>query len=65
MRLDARDRWIIHTAGLHREPIASGGSALRPCEGQQVCDALNAEGLSTRTGKPWTKGVVTRILGRG
>jgi hypothetical protein len=52
MRLDARDHWIIRAAGLHREPIASGGSALRPCEGQQVCDALNAEGLSTRTGKP-------------
>jgi DNA invertase Pin-like site-specific DNA recombinase len=32
---------------------------------QQICDALNAEGLSTRTGKPWTKGVVNRILGRG
>lgn len=31
---------------------------------QQVCDALNAEGRSSRTGKPWTKGVVNRILGR-
>ena len=31
---------------------------------QQVCDALNTEGLPTRTGKPWTKGVVSRILGR-
>ena len=32
---------------------------------QQVCDALNAEGRPSRTGKPWTKGVVNRILGRG
>jgi len=32
---------------------------------QQVCDALNVEGRPSRTGKPWTKGVVNRILGRG
>jgi DNA invertase Pin-like site-specific DNA recombinase len=32
---------------------------------QRVCDALNAEGRTTRTGKPWTKQVVNRILGRG
>jgi DNA invertase Pin-like site-specific DNA recombinase len=32
---------------------------------QQVCDALNAERLATRSGKPWTKQVVNRILGRG
>jgi DNA invertase Pin-like site-specific DNA recombinase len=32
---------------------------------QQVCDALNAEGLPTRSGKPWTKQAVNRILGRG
>jgi len=31
---------------------------------QQVCDALNAEGLPTRSGKPWTKQAVNRILGR-
>jgi DNA invertase Pin-like site-specific DNA recombinase len=32
---------------------------------QQICDVLNTEGRPTRTGKPWTKGVVSRILGRG
>ncbi len=32
---------------------------------QKICDVLNTEGLSTKTGKPWTKGVVNRILGRG
>jgi DNA invertase Pin-like site-specific DNA recombinase len=31
---------------------------------QQVCDALNAEGRPTRSGKPWTKQAVNRILGR-
>ena len=31
---------------------------------QQVCDALNTEGRPSRTGPPWTKGVVNRILGR-
>jgi DNA invertase Pin-like site-specific DNA recombinase len=32
---------------------------------QQVCSALNAEGRPTRSGKPWTKQVVNRILERG
>ena len=32
---------------------------------QQVCDELNAEGRPSRTGKPWTKQVVNRILERG
>ena len=32
---------------------------------QKVCDALNAEARPTRSGKPWTKQVVNRILGRG
>jgi DNA invertase Pin-like site-specific DNA recombinase len=31
---------------------------------QRVCDALNAEGRPARSGKPWTKQVVNRILGR-
>ncbi len=31
---------------------------------QQVCDALNAEGRPTRSGKPWTKQAVNRISGR-
>ena len=32
---------------------------------QQVCVALNAEGRPTRSGKPWTKQAVNRILRRG
>jgi hypothetical protein len=32
---------------------------------QQACDALNAEGLQTRSGKPWTKQVVNKIVTRG
>jgi DNA invertase Pin-like site-specific DNA recombinase len=31
---------------------------------QQICDALNTEQLATRTGKPWTKQSLNRILGR-
>jgi DNA invertase Pin-like site-specific DNA recombinase len=31
---------------------------------QKICDALNAEGLSTRTGKPWTKQTLHRISKR-
>jgi DNA invertase Pin-like site-specific DNA recombinase len=31
---------------------------------QLICDALNAEGRLSRSGKPWTKQVVNRILGR-
>ena len=32
---------------------------------QQICVALNAEGRPTRSGKPWTKQTLNRILGRG
>lgn len=31
---------------------------------QQVCDSLNAEGRTTRSGKPWTKQAVNRIVRR-
>jgi DNA invertase Pin-like site-specific DNA recombinase len=31
---------------------------------QQVCDALNAEGLPTRSGRPWMKQVVNNLLRR-
>lgn len=31
---------------------------------QKVCDALNGEGRPTRSGKPWTKQVVSRIVSR-
>ena len=37
---------------LRRKPPHGRRRSLR-----QVCDALNAEGRPTRTGKPWTKGV--------
>ena len=32
---------------------------------QHVCVALNVEGRPTRSGKPWTKQVVNKVLGRG
>lgn len=32
---------------------------------QQICDTLNIEGIPTRTGKPWTRQVIRRIVGRG
>jgi DNA invertase Pin-like site-specific DNA recombinase len=32
---------------------------------QQVCVALNAEERPTRSGKPWSKQAVNRLLGRG
>lgn len=32
---------------------------------QQICDTLNAEAVPTRTGKPWTRQVVRRIVERG
>jgi DNA invertase Pin-like site-specific DNA recombinase len=31
---------------------------------QQICDELNAEGRPTRSGKPWKKQSLNRILGR-
>lgn len=34
------------------------------CSVQEVCTRLNTEGLRTRKGRPWTSGVVFRILGR-
>jgi len=32
---------------------------------QKVCDALNVEARPTRSGKAWTKQVVSKILARG
>ena len=32
---------------------------------QKVCEALNGEGRPTRSGKPWTKQVVNKIVARG
>lgn len=45
---------------LHRKPHGRDRRSL-----QQIADALNAEGLPTRTGKPWTKQVVHQIVRRG
>ena len=32
---------------------------------QQICDTLNSEGIPTRSGKPWTRQVIRRIINRG
>lgn len=45
---------------LYRKPHAHRRRSL-----QQICDVLNVEGISTRSGKPWTRQVVRRIVGRG
>lgn len=44
---------------LRRKPPKGKRSSL-----QQVCDALNAEGRPTRSGKAWTKQAVNRLVGR-
>lgn len=44
---------------LHRKP--AGGDRLGPYE---IAARLNAEGLATRTGRPWSGTVVRRILDR-
>lgn len=44
---------------LHRKPPGQRRRSL-----QAICDALNQEGVRSRTGKPWTKQVVNRILHR-
>lgn len=45
---------------LHRKPHGRDRRSL-----QQIADALNNEGRPTRTGKPWTKQVVSQIIKRG
>lgn len=44
---------------LQRKPPAKRRPSL-----QRICDALNTEGLPTRTGRPWTKQSLNRILRR-
>jgi DNA invertase Pin-like site-specific DNA recombinase len=58
--LPGESETLLRIRELRRKPPKGSRRSL-----QQVCDVLNTEGLSTRTGKPWTKGVVSRILGRG
>jgi DNA invertase Pin-like site-specific DNA recombinase len=45
---------------LHRKPHGRDRRSL-----QDICDTLNQEGVATRTGKPWTKQVLHRIVSRG
>lgn len=51
---------IARIRELHRKPHGRDRRSL-----QQIADALNAEGLPTRTGKPWSKQVVSQIIKRG
>lgn len=44
---------------LHRKPYGQARRTL-----QEICDVLNAEAIPTRTGKPWTRQVVSRIVKR-
>lgn len=44
---------------LHRKPHGRKRLSL-----QQICEVLNQEGIPTRTGKPWSKQVVSRIVRR-
>jgi DNA invertase Pin-like site-specific DNA recombinase len=41
---------------LYRKPYGKARRSL-----QEICDILNAEGVPTRTGKPWSREVVRRI----
>lgn len=45
---------------LHRKPHGRERSSL-----QEICDVLNTENLPTRTGKPWSRKVLHRIIQRG
>lgn len=44
---------------LHRKPHGRDRRSL-----QEICDVLNREGVASRTGAPWTKQVLHRILCR-
>jgi len=44
---------------LSRKPYGKARRSL-----QEICDILNLESIPTRTGKPWSREVVRRILGR-
>jgi len=50
---------LVRIMELYRKPRGRKRRSL-----QQICDLLNAEGVATRTGKPWTKQVISRITKR-
>jgi DNA invertase Pin-like site-specific DNA recombinase len=51
---------LVRIRELHRKPYGKTRRSL-----QEICDTLNAEGIPTRTGKPWTRQVLNRIMKRG
>jgi DNA invertase Pin-like site-specific DNA recombinase len=51
---------IARIRELHRKPHGHERRSL-----QEIADILNAEGVTTRTGKPWAKGTLHQIITRG
>jgi DNA invertase Pin-like site-specific DNA recombinase len=51
---------IARIRELHRKPHGRERRSL-----QEIADTLNAEGVPTRTGKPWAKGTLHQIIARG
>jgi len=51
---------IERIRALYRKPHGHERRSLR-----EIADILNAEGVPTRTGKPWAKGTLHQIIGRG
>ena len=51
---------IARIRDLYRKPHGHERRSL-----QEIADTLNAEGVTTRTGKPWAKGTLHQIIGRG
>jgi DNA invertase Pin-like site-specific DNA recombinase len=51
---------IARIRELHRKPHGGQRRSL-----QEIADVLNAENVTTRTGKPWSKGTLHQIIARG
>jgi DNA invertase Pin-like site-specific DNA recombinase len=51
---------ITRIKELHRKPHGGQRRSL-----QEIADVLNAEDVTTRTGKPWSKGTLHQIIARG
>ena len=51
---------IARIRELHRKPHGGQRRSL-----QEIADVLNAETVTTRTGKPWSKGTLHQIIARG
>lgn len=51
---------IDRIRGLYRKPHHGQRRSL-----QEIADILNAESVPTRTGKPWSRGTLHQIIGRG